>query len=110
MLFQLWGNMQRREFITILGASLAAGPHAALAQQADRMRRVGILMAAAADDPEYQVRVAAFLQRLQELGWADSNNVRVDTRWATEAGDLRRHAGELAALPPDVIVAATGTM
>jgi putative ABC transport system substrate-binding protein len=73
------------------------------------VRRIGVLMAAAADDPEYQLRIVTFLQRLQQLGWADSRNVRVDIRWATDPGDLGRHAAELAALAPDVIVAATGT-
>jgi len=101
--------MRRREFITFLSGAAAAWPLAARAQQAGRVRRVGVLMAAAADDPEYQARVAALLQSLQRLGWADSRNMRVDIRWATDAGDLRRHAAELAALAPDVIVAATGT-
>ena len=74
------------------------------------MRRIGVLMAAAADDPEFQARIVAFLQGLQQLGWADGRNVRIDTRWATtDADDIRRHAAELAALAPDVIVAATGT-
>jgi putative tryptophan/tyrosine transport system substrate-binding protein len=100
--------MRRREFIVVLGGAAAAWPLATRAQ-AERVRHVGVLMAAAADDPEYQARIMAFLQRLQQLGWADSSNVRVDTRWATDPGDLRRHAAELAALAPDVIVAATGT-
>ena len=74
------------------------------------MRRIGVLMASAADDPEYQARIAAFLQGLAQLGWTDGRNVRIDTRWATtNADDLRRHAAELAALAPDVLVAATGT-
>jgi putative ABC transport system substrate-binding protein len=101
--------MRRREFIVVLGGAAAAWPLATRAQQAERVRRVGVLMAAAADDPEYQARIVAFLQRLQQLGWADSRNVRVDTRWATDPGDLGRHAAELATLAPDVIVAATGT-
>jgi putative tryptophan/tyrosine transport system substrate-binding protein len=100
--------MRRREFIVVLGGAAAAWPLATRAQ-AERVRHVGVRMAAAADDPEYQARIMAFLQRLQQLGWADSSNVRVDTRWATDPGDLRRHAAELAALAPDVIVAATGT-
>lgn len=101
--------MRRREFIVVLGGAAAGWPLATRAQQADRVRRVGVLMAAAADDPEYQARMAAFLQGLKQFGWADNTNLRVDTRWATDAGDLRRHAAELAALAPDVIVAATGT-
>ncbi len=100
--------MKRREFIVFLGGTTAAWPFAVLGQ-AERMRRIGVLMAATADDPEYQTRIAAFEQRLQEAGWADTRNVRVDVRWANDAGELRRHAVELVASAPDVIVAATGT-
>ena len=101
--------MRRREFITLLGGA-AAWPLAANAQQPERMRRIGVLIATAADDPEGQARNAAFLQGLAQLGWTDGRNVRIDTRWAsTNADDLRRHAAELAALSPDVILAATGT-
>ena len=103
-------QMLRREFITLLGGAVIAWPLAARAQQAERVRRIGVLIAAAADDPEYQARLAAFLQGLAQLGWTDGRNVRIDTRWATtNADDLRRHATELAALAPDVILAATGT-
>jgi putative ABC transport system substrate-binding protein len=101
--------MRRREFIGLVGRVAAAWPLATRAQGVERVRRVGVLMAAAADDPEYQARMVAFLQGLQELGWADGSNLRVDTRWATDPADVRRHAAELAALAPDVIVAATGT-
>jgi putative tryptophan/tyrosine transport system substrate-binding protein len=102
--------MKRREFITLLGGATVVWPLAARAQQGDRMRRIGVLMASAADDLESQARVAAFLQGLQQLGWTDGRNVRIDTRWATtNADDLRRHAAELVALAPDVILAATGT-
>ena len=101
--------MKRRHFITLLGGAAAVWPLRLGAQQAERVRRVGVLMAAAADDPEYQARIAAFVQSLQQLGWADSRNVQIDTRWATDPGDLRRHATELATLAPDLIVAATGT-
>ena len=101
--------MKRREFITLLGGA-AAWPLAARAQQPDRMRHIGVLMAAAADDPEYQARIGAFQQGLALLGWTDGRNARIDTRWAaTNADDIRRHAAELAALAPDVILAATGT-
>src|SRR5216684_451345 len=101
--------MRRRDFISLVGGA-AAWPLAARAQQPDRMRRIGVLMASAADDSEYQARIAAFLQALQQLGWTDGRNVRIDTRWATtNADDLRRHAAELAALAPDVLVAGTGT-
>jgi ABC-type uncharacterized transport system substrate-binding protein len=103
--------MKRRDFITLLGRAAAAWPLAARAQQAEGMRRIGVLMASAADDSESQARIAAFLQGLAQLGWADGRNVRIDTRWATtDPDDLRRHAAELAALAPDVLVAATGTV
>jgi putative tryptophan/tyrosine transport system substrate-binding protein len=105
--------MRRREFITLVSAAAAAScgswPLAARAQQPERMRRIGVLMAATADDPEYQTRMEAFQQGLAQLGWTDGGNVRIDTRWATNADDIRRHAVELAALAPDVILAATGT-
>jgi len=105
-----FGQLKRREFITRLGGATAAWPLAAPAQQRDHMRRIGVLMASAGDDSESQARMAAFLQGLHQLGWTDGRNVRIDTRWATtNAEDLRRHAGELAALAPDVLVAATGS-
>ena len=98
--------MRRREFITLLGGAAVAWPRAAYAQQADRMRRVGVLLNRAADDPEEQARVAAFLQQLQELGWTDGRNVRVDYRWAAaDANRSRTYAAELVALAPDVILA-----
>src|ERR1700730_16171246 len=104
--------MKRREFITLLGGAAAVvWPLAARAQQPERVRRIGVLMASAADDAESRARIGAFLQGLQQLGWADGRNVRIDTRWATtDADDIRRHAAELAALAPDVLVAATGTV
>ena len=87
-----------------------AWPLAARAQQPERMRRIGVLLPAAADDAEYQTRVAAFLQGLQQLGWTIGRNVRIDTRWATtDAAEIRRHAAELAALAPDVILAPAAT-
>src|SRR6266436_8538066 len=99
--------MRRREFITLLGGA-AAWPLAARAQQGDRVRRIGVLMYLAADDAEGQARLAAFAQALKQLGWSDGRNLQIDTRWAT-ADDIRRHAAELVALAPDVLVAATGT-
>src|SRR5206468_12694906 len=84
-------HTRRREFITLLGVA-AVWPLAARAQQSDRMRRIGILLPATADDPEFQARVGAFLQGLALLGWTIGRNVRVDTRWATaNAGEIRRH-------------------
>jgi ABC-type uncharacterized transport system substrate-binding protein len=101
--------MKRRDFIPLIGGA-AAWPLAVPAQQVERMRRIGVLMAATADDPEYQPRMRAFQQGLALLGWTDGRNVRVDTRWAaTNADDIRRHALELAALAPDAILAGSGT-
>ena len=79
--------MKRREIITLLGGAVA-WPLAARAQQRERMRRIGVLMNQAADDPEGQARLIAFVQALQQLGWTDGRNVRIDTRWA--AGDAER--------------------
>ena len=102
------GHVQRREFITLLGS--AAGALAARAQQPDRVRRVGVLLPATADDAEFQARMGAFHQGLALLGWTIGRNVRIDTRWATtDAAEIRRHAAELAALAPDVILAHAAT-
>jgi hypothetical protein len=88
-----------REFITLLGGAAAAWPLAARAQQGERMRRVGMLLPAASDDAEFQARVGAFLQGLQQSGWSIGHNVRIDTRWGTpNAADIRRHAAELVSL------------
>ncbi len=96
--------MRRREFITLLGGA-AAWPHLARAQQPDRMRRIGVLIGAT-DDQEMQARLAAFRQALQQLGWTDGRNVRIDTRWGVaNADDIRKYAAELVALAPDVILA-----
>jgi hypothetical protein len=90
--------MRRRVFITLLGGA-AAWPLGARAQQTERLPRIGVLMASAADDSENQARMAAFLQGLAQLGWTDGRNIRIDTRWATtNPDDLRRHATELTAL------------
>ena len=102
--------IERRKLLAALGGASTAWPLAARAQQGERMRHIGVLMASAADDSENQACMAAFLQGLAQLGWTDGRNVRIETRWATtNADDLRRHAAELAALAPDVLVAATGT-
>jgi putative ABC transport system substrate-binding protein len=98
--------MRRRQFITLLGGAAVAWPLAARAQQGERVRRIGILLPAAAGDSAFQTRIAAFLRELQQLGWNDGRNVRIDTRWATaNAAEIRRHAAELVALAPDVILA-----
>jgi putative tryptophan/tyrosine transport system substrate-binding protein len=100
--------MRRREFITLLGGA-TAWPVAVRAQQGGGMRRIGVLMNAPADDPQSQVRLAAFLQGMQESGWAVGRNLQVDTRWgAGDAGRLRKYAAELVALAPDVILAGVG--
>jgi putative tryptophan/tyrosine transport system substrate-binding protein len=104
-------QLKRRGFIMLLGGAAAAWPLAARAQQGERMRRVGVLMHLAADDPEGQARIAAFTQGLQELRWTIGRNVRIDYRWA--AGDAergRKYAAELVALAPDVILAAGGAV
>jgi putative ABC transport system substrate-binding protein len=98
--------MRRREFITLLGGAAVAWPLTARAQQPERMRRICILMNTAAADPEGQTRIAAFLQGLQQLGWTDGGNVRIDTRWG--AGDperIRTYATELVGLKPNIILA-----
>jgi len=100
--------MKRREFITLLGGAVAAWPLAARAQQGQRVRRIGVLMYMPADDAEGQARLAALSEALQQLGWSEGRNLRIDTRWAN-ADDIRRHATELAALPADVLVGGTGT-
>jgi len=89
-------DLRRREFRELFCGTAAAWPLAARAQRAERMRRIGVLMSQAADDPESMARLAAFLQGLQELGWTDSRNVRIDYRWG--AGDLdrtRKYAADL---------------
>jgi ABC-type uncharacterized transport system substrate-binding protein len=97
---------RRRDFITLLGGAAAVWPVTAWAQQADRMRRIGVLTAIAADDPEGQARLTAFVQGLQQLGWTVGQNVRVDYRWGgSNADDTRKYAAELVALAPDVILA-----
>ena len=99
-------NIARRKFIAALGGTAIAWPLAARAQQADRMRRIGVLETRAADDPEGQARLALFRQGLQELGWTDGRNVRIDYRWAAADADRSRtYAVELVALAPDVILA-----
>jgi putative ABC transport system substrate-binding protein len=101
--------MHRRDFIRLVGCAAATWPLAVRAQQPERMRRVGVLMHTTADEPESQARLAAFLQGLQEAGWAVGRNVRIDYRWsAADRTRLRNFAQELVALGPDVILAGVG--
>lgn len=96
--------MRRREFIILLGG-VTAWPHAARAQQPGKVRRIGVLIPFGENDPEVQARLAAFKQRLQDLGWTDGRNVRIDYRFTDENTErLRIGAGELVAVAPDVIV------
>jgi putative ABC transport system substrate-binding protein len=98
--------MKRRDFITVLGGAAAAWPLAGRAEQRERLRRIGVLMNIAADDPEAQSRITAFVQVLGQLGWIADRNVKIDSRWSAADNErVRRHAAELVALAPDVIVA-----
>ena len=102
--------MRRRDFIALAGGAVAIAPFAARAQQRERMRLIGVLLPAAADDAGMQARIAAFHQGLEQSGWTIGRNVRIDTRWATtDAAEICRHAAELAALAPDVILAHAAT-
>ena len=102
--------MKRRKFITLLSGA-AAWPLAAHAQQGEQVRRVGVLLSLSADDPQGQARLKAFVQGLQQLGWTDGRNMRIDTRWsAGNADDTRKYAAELVALAPEVILASGGSV
>jgi putative ABC transport system substrate-binding protein len=97
--------MRRRDFIKVVAGSTVAWPLAARAQQPERMRRIGVLTGASADDPDNKTVLAAFHLGLQQLGWTDGRNVRIDTRWAGgDADRTRKYAAELIALAPDVIL------
>ena len=101
--------MRRREFISLFGSVAAMSSLPARAQQADRVRHIGVIMALASDDPEAQARLAAFRQALQDLGWSAGHNVQFDYRWGVGDFELnRKNAAELVGLAPDVILA-TGT-
>jgi putative ABC transport system substrate-binding protein len=102
-------RIQRREFVAALGSAAAAWPLAGRGQQRERMRRIGVLWNLAADDPESSARLTAFVQGLQQSGWTDRRNVRIDLRWGAGDPELyRRYAMELVALAPDVILAGSG--
>jgi putative tryptophan/tyrosine transport system substrate-binding protein len=104
-------GVKRREFITLLGGAACAWPITARAQQSERVRRIGVLMYPARDDPEGQARIAAFLDSLEQLGWTDGRNVRIDIRWPAGFGAdrVRQDASELVAAVPDVILATGNT-
>src|SRR3981081_4688043 len=98
--------MNRREFITLAGGAAAAWPVGAWGQEGELVRRLAIVLPAAADDLEFQTRLGAFLQELAQLGWIIGRNVQIDTRWAgANAAEIRRHAAELAALAPGGVLA-----
>src|SRR5215813_7592848 len=98
--------IRRREFITLLGSAAAAWPLGARAQQAERMRRIGVLSGFAVDDPEAQVRIAAFRQGMREHGWSEGRNLQIDYRWAgPDVGRIKAFAAELVSTSPSVIFA-----
>src|SRR5262249_22851051 len=109
--YRMTAKMKRRGFITLVGGA-AAWPLAARAQQRERMRRIGVLVSIlAADDPEWQARGNAFVQSLQERGWSDGRNVRIEYRWGLGDQDrLRKYAAELVGIAPDVILASGGSV
>ena len=101
-------DVRRREFITLLGGTAAAWPLAARAQQAERVRRIGVLMAYAENDAEGQANVAAFRKELQKLGWTEGRNIRIDTRWATaDFESIQQFAKDLVALQPELILSSS---
>jgi DNA-binding LacI/PurR family transcriptional regulator len=99
-------HIERRKFLATLGGAAAGWPLAARAQQDERVRRIGVLMSTAVDDPQDPARLAAFAQGLQELGWTIGRNLRIDYRWGASSPDnTRKYVAELAALAPDVMLA-----
>src|SRR5215469_3419182 len=98
--------MERRRFMTMLAGGMLSAPLAVEAQKADGLPRIGVFLSTAANDPESLARVGAFLQGMQELGWTDGRNVRIEYRWGSgDAGLIRKYAAELVALAPEVILA-----
>jgi putative ABC transport system substrate-binding protein len=103
--------MRRRDFVAALGGTVTAWPLAARAQQPERMRRIGVLSGVAADDQDNNLRLAAFQQQLQELGWTNGHNVRIDYRFVAGIPEnYPKYAAELLALAPDVILAPGGSL
>jgi putative tryptophan/tyrosine transport system substrate-binding protein len=101
----LGADMRRRDFLSLLTGAVVTWPLGAQAQQVERVRRIAVLLPAAANDPDYQAWFGAFLQALAQAGWTIGRNVRIDTRWGANAAEVRKHAAELVALTPDVILA-----
>src|SRR5215468_3983852 len=102
-----FNQLGRRDFITLLGGAIAWPPAVRAQQQGERIRRIGVLMPFAADDSEVQVRIGAFQQELQKLGWSIGGNLRIEYRWTLGSPDVtRKAAAELVALMPDAILAA----
>src|SRR6476659_903413 len=102
--------IRRREFIWLVGGVVITWPSAVAGQQGERMRRIGVVMGTVRDDPQTKPRIAAFVQRLEELGWTDGRNVQIEYRWGGgSSDDMHKHAAELVALAPDAILA-SGTM
>ena len=97
--------MRRREFIALIGGVAASRPLASHAQQAERMRRVGVLLPATADDREFQARISAFRQEIEKLGWTEGRNIRIDYHWAAAGADRLRAAASMVASAPDAILA-----
>src|SRR5262245_31285437 len=99
--------MRRRDFIKVIaGSATATWPLLARAQQGERVRHIGVLMNLPENEPNGQARFAAFLQGMQQLGWSDRRNLRIDTRWGDNDAKMRKNAAELVALAPEIIVAA----
>src|SRR5438270_6096752 len=97
-------GMRRRELMLLLGGAASSSPLTARAQHSDGARRIGVLHGGAADDPDIKLRIAGFLQALQQSGWTDGNNLRIDYRWSGgNADDIRKYAAELVALAPDAL-------
>src|SRR5690242_10090875 len=102
--------MRRREFITLLGSAVAAWPLMAHAQQADGMRRIGIIVPANSTDMKFQIQVQAFQQELKKFGWMVGQNVEIETHWGTaNLNEIRKSAADLVAHKPDVILAHGGS-
>src|ERR1700737_3877332 len=102
-------RLKRREFITLLGGAVAAWPLAARAQQAERVRKIGILVPAVIGTPQWQAYVVAFRAGLRRLGWVDGLNVQIAERWGSDADELAAQAAELVRISPDVILAAAAS-